>query len=353
VFERFTTRARRVVVLAQEEARLLAHDDIGAEHLLLGLLAVDDGIAAAALHALGVSLESARAAVADLAPPGEHGPVGHIPFTSEAKRVLEASLREALDLRTSSIDTQHLLLGITRVAPGTAVSLLGALGVQPGDVRREVLERVRGGTPMPATAGGVLDRPTSPPAPLSAFGVAPGRRCSFCFRPQERVERMVRGRAARICDECLVRASDLVANAGEESPRQLRLRPPFLPQAQTEGAEVAVERAFETVFGSGASVDERLALVEDSGDLRAVVQEVVAVHRVSGDPDVWVDSVRFVGAEEAEVRWSPVLAGGARLPMLGFAVLDGGVWKVSRNSYHQVASPAGVPVPPPEAVTGE
>jgi hypothetical protein len=184
---------------------------------------------------------------------------------------------------------------------------------------------------------------------VSGFGLQfGGRRCSFCLRSEDRVERIVRGRAAGICDECLARAAALVAGAGEGDPKRLRLRPPFLPQAQTEDAEVAVERAFETVFGSEASIDERLAHIEDSAGLREVVDRVVAVARVAGDPDIWVDSVRFISTDEAEVHWSALLASGGRIPMQGFAVLDGEIWKVSRTSYHQLASMAGVAVPPPD-----
>jgi hypothetical protein len=117
---------------------------------------------------------------------------------------------------------------------------------------------------------------------------------------------------------------------------------------QIDEREAAVGRAFEIVFGSEASVEERLALIEDAGDLRDAVNRLVAMSRLSGDPDVWVDHVRFISAEEAEVRWSPLLPGGGRMSMHGFAVLDGGIWKVSCASYHQIASLAGVPFPPGE-----
>ena len=141
------------------------------------------------------------------------------------------------------------------------------------------------------------------------------------------------------------RASTLVAEAGEGGPKRLRLRPRSLPQ--TEEAEVAVEQAFETVFGGGAGVEERLALIEDSGSLRPVVEEVTASYRALGDPDIWVDLVRFVSADEAEVHWAPTLVGGGRVPLPGFAVLDDGVWKVSRVTFLQMASMAGITEPLP------
>jgi hypothetical protein len=134
-----------------------------------------------------------------------------------------------------------------------------------------------------------------------------------------------------------------MAEAGDESPRRLRLRQPV--SEEFEEALVLVERAFETVFGSGASVDRRLALIEDSADLLTVVERVVGAGRASGDPDVWVDHVRLISNDEAEVHWSPLVAGGARIVMHGFAVFDGGVWKVSRASYLEIASLVGVPFP--------
>ena len=159
----------------------------------------------------------------------------------------------------------------------------------------------------------------------------------------------MRGRSAWICDECLARASALVAEAGQEGPKQLRLRARFLPPAQTEDAEVAVERAFETVFGGDATVEERLARIEDSGLLQPAVEQLMAVGQRAGEPDIWVDAVRFISKDEAEVHWSPTLVGGGRMPMHGFAVLDDGVWKVSRVHFHQMASMAGVAVPLPES----
>ena len=116
---------------------------------------------------------------------------------------------------------------------------------------------------------------------------------------------------------------------------------------------MAVERAFETVFGGDATVEERLALIEDSDRLYPAVEQLMAVGQRAGEPDIWVDAVRFISKDEAEVHWSPTLAGGGRMPMHGFAVLDDGVWKVSRVHFHQMASMAGVAVPLPESGESE
>ncbi|HRL80703.1 MAG TPA: Clp protease N-terminal domain-containing protein, partial [Propioniciclava sp.] len=109
MFDRFTDRARRVIVLAQDEARMLNHNYIGTEHLLLGLIHEGEGVAAKALESLGISLESVRAQVEDIIGPGEQAPTGHIPFTPRAKKVLELSMREALQLNHPYIGTEHIL----------------------------------------------------------------------------------------------------------------------------------------------------------------------------------------------------------------------------------------------------
>jgi hypothetical protein len=342
MFERFTDQARHVVVLAQEEARLLAHDYIGTEHILLGLLRGDEGVAAMALQSMDVSLGPARAEVEALVGHGGTAPSGHIPFTPRAKKVLEMSLREALQLGHDHIGTEHILLGLVREGQGVAAEVLVKLGADPASVRQVVTSLLEG-SPLPATVHPLAEMVRTPRLPWTVQSTS--GRCSFCLRSEERVSRMVRGPAGLICDECLVRASALVAEAGDDSPHRLRLRRAALPTADLEDTVVLVERAFETVFGSGASVDRRLALIEDSADLSPVVERMVALARASGELDVWVDVVRLLSADEAEVHWSPLLAGGGRISMHGFAVLDGGLWKVSRTSYHQVASIAGVPFP--------
>ena len=124
MFERFTSRARHVVVLAQEEARRLNHNYIGTEHLRLGLLGEPDGAGGRALVGFGMSLESARAEVAAIVSPGTKAPSGHIPFTPRAKKVLELSLREAVHLRHNYIGTEHILLGLIREGDGVAAQIL-------------------------------------------------------------------------------------------------------------------------------------------------------------------------------------------------------------------------------------
>jgi ATP-dependent Clp protease ATP-binding subunit ClpC len=142
VFERFTERARQVVVLAQDEARLLKHNYIGTEHLLLGLLREEDSPASAVLQSLGIELEEVRARVAEIIGPGESEVSGQIPFTPRAKKVLELSLREAISFGHNYIGTEHILLGIVRENDGIASQIMLGLGADAEMVRDAVIRNV-------------------------------------------------------------------------------------------------------------------------------------------------------------------------------------------------------------------
>jgi ATP-dependent Clp protease ATP-binding subunit ClpA len=157
VFERFTERARQVVVLAQEEARALRHNYIGTEHLLLGLLREEQGIGARVLESLGVTLDGVRAQVAEIVGQGEDVVGGQVPFTPRGKRVLDLALREALSMGHNWIGTEHVLLGLVRENDGVAMQILLDRGLSADRIRDEVV-RMLGGPPP---AGG----PPPPPAP--------------------------------------------------------------------------------------------------------------------------------------------------------------------------------------------
>src|SRR4249920_2469818 len=144
MFERFTDRARRVVVLAQEEARVLNHNYIGTEHILLGLIHEGEGVAAKALESLGISLEAVRIQVEEIIGQGQQAPSGHIPFTPRAKKVLELSLREALQLGHNYIGTEHILLGLIREGEGVAAQVLVKLGAELTRVRQQVIQLLSG-----------------------------------------------------------------------------------------------------------------------------------------------------------------------------------------------------------------
>ena len=182
MFERFTDRARRVVVLAQEEARLLNHNYIGTEHILLGLIHEGEGVAAKALESLGISLEAVRSQVEEIIGQGGSSPSGHIPFTPRAKKVLELSLREALQLGHNYIGTEHILLGLIREGEGVAAQVLVKLGADLSRVRQQVIQLLsgysgpgqgEGSEPGKETVGGSAERGDGPQggsAILDQFG---------------------------------------------------------------------------------------------------------------------------------------------------------------------------------------
>jgi ATP-dependent Clp protease ATP-binding subunit ClpC len=162
MFERFTDRARRVVVLAQEEARMLNHNYIGTEHILLGLIREGEGVAAKALESLGISLEAVQQQVKEIIGRGQQAPSGHIPFTPRAKKVLELSLREADGLGHNYIGTEHILLGLIREGSGVAAQVLVKLGADLNRTRQQVVQLLHGHRGEDVTGAG-------PPLPDDAL----------------------------------------------------------------------------------------------------------------------------------------------------------------------------------------
>ena len=176
MFERFTDRARRVVVLAQDEAKMLNHNYIGTEHILLGLIHEGEGVAAKALEQMGISLEAVRAQVEEVIGHGQTQPTGHIPFTPRAKKVLELSLREALQMTHSYIGTEHILLGLIREGEGVAADTLIKLGADLNRVRNTVLQLLSGyqgtteGQPITSGAPEMGESPRGTNTVLDQFG---------------------------------------------------------------------------------------------------------------------------------------------------------------------------------------
>jgi ATP-dependent Clp protease ATP-binding subunit ClpC len=172
MFERFTDRARRVVVLAQQEARDLGHNYIGTEHILLALIDEGQGVAAKALTALGISQDAARQRVADIIGRGQGASQGHIPFTPRAKKVLELSLREALQLGHHYIGTEHILLGVLREGEGVGAQVLVDLGADLDRTRQQVIQILHGRMPEeapPAAAAKLKERLDSVAARLAVI----------------------------------------------------------------------------------------------------------------------------------------------------------------------------------------
>ncbi len=165
MFERFTDRARRVVVMAQEEARMLYHNYIGTEHILLGLIHEHESVAAKALMSLGISLDAVRQAVLEIIGQGQQPPSGHIPFTPRAKKVFELSLRESLQLRANYIGPEHILLALLREGSGVAIQVLTGADVDLNRTRQQVIELLHGQrTEEPSLAAAAPSAASAPSA---------------------------------------------------------------------------------------------------------------------------------------------------------------------------------------------
>jgi hypothetical protein len=343
VFERFTDRARRVVVLAQEEARLLNHNYIGTEHILLGIVHEGEGVGARALAAMGVDLGTVRSFVEELIGHGGSAPSGHIPFTPRAKKVLELSLREALQLGHNYIGTEHILLGIVREGEGVAAQVLARLGADLSRVRHAVLELLAGREPTVEAA---------PPQPWlqRTFGprIVPNTpTCSFCGRDLWEVDHYVAGIGAVICDGCVVAAS---AALEEPAEREVRLPPRLFGGTATRPGDPAeIQHAFTRVFSTGDDPD-RASFLEDG---HAIFGYLETLEGRFGDVEVRsvvIYGLRFDGPDTADVRFALHLGlGPGGLPFVGRAIRAEGRWLVSRETFADMLARGGVPLsPPPE-----
>ena len=343
MFERFTDKARRIVVGAQEEARVLNHHSIGSEHILLAITTAPDSFAAKVLTGLDVDLQAARARVLTQEPRGAESATSHMPFTASAKKTLELSLREALQLGHNYIGSEHILLGMIREGSGLGARILDELGVELARARQKVVE-------MLSSYGG--ERPPSrPPRPLEvvpqmppAGGSSPA--CSFCGRDLWDTGRYVTGASAVICDVCVEAAGRLVAQA-PEGENALTLPPRVFGTPPDEQSVAAISRAVETAT-AGPADEVWMGCVEGGTRLASTHAEVRARFP---HVNVRVDRVRFRAADEADARFSVSLGPGPGMPA---AVIEAQViyrddqWQVTRDSYCAIAQRAGVQCPPRE-----
>ncbi len=228
MFERFTDRARRVVVLAQSEARMLNHNYIGTEHLLLGLIHEGEGVAARALEQLDISLAAVQQRVEEVIGRGDQPPTGHIPFTPRAKKVLELSLREALRIGHNYIGTEHLLLGLIREGEGVAAQVLRQLGADLERVRQEVMDLL---SEYPGAVA--MDAPSE-----AAAGPERGRGRRLRPGPAWRVERV---------------GPDVRLRRGEDEPE----RPPQCTRCGSDLTESARYRIQDVPAGSGPGLEAK------------------------------------------------------------------------------------------------
>ena len=332
MFERFTDRARRVVVLAQEEARLLNHNYIGTEHILLGLIHEGEGVAAKGLESLGISLEAVRSQVEELIGHGASSPSGHIPFTPRAKKVLELSLREALQLGHNYIGTEHILLGLIREGEGVAAQVLVKLGADLSRVRQQVIQLLSGyagsgqgssGSPEKAgaTAGGSGGDSASGSLVLDQFG----RNLTQAARDKNLDPVIGRSRETE-------RVMQILSRRTKNNPVLIG-EPGVGKTAIVEGlAQMIVnDDVPETIHGKQLYTLDMGALVAGSryrGDFEERLKKVLKEIRTRGDIILFIDEIHTLvgagaaeGAIDAASILKPMLARG-ELQTIGATTLD-------------------------------
>ena len=323
LFERFTDRARRVVVLAQEEARLLNHNYIGTEHILLGLIHEGEGVAAKALESLNISLEAVRAQVEEIIGQGGSSPSGHIPFTPRAKKVLELSLREALQLGHNYIGTEHILLGLIREGEGVAAQVLVKLGADLSRVRQQVIQLLSGygGQKEPAPAGGPSESPQSGSLVLDQFG----RNLTQLAR-EKKLDPVI-GREKEI-----ERVMQVLSRRTKNNPVLVGM-PGVGKTAIVEGLaqKIVSGEVPETIAGKQVYTLDLGALVAGSryrGDFEERLKKVLKEIRTRGDIVLFIDELHTLvgagaaeGAIDAASILKPMLARG-ELQTIGATTLD-------------------------------
>ncbi len=322
MFERFTDRARRVVVLAQEEARLLNHNYIGTEHILLGLIHEGEGVAAKALESLGISLEKVRQQVEEIIGAGQSPPSGHIPFTPRAKKVLELSLREALQLGHNYIGTEHILLGLIREGEGVAAQVLVKLGADLNKVRQQVIQLLSGysGGRETAGAGGSAETPQGSLV-LDQFGR------NLTQHARENKLDPVIGRGAEI-----ERVMQVLSRRTKNNPVLIG-EPGVGKTAIVEGLAQKITRGEvpETITGKQLYTLDLGALVAGSryrGDFEERLKKVLKEIKTRGDIILFIDELHTLvgagaaeGAIDAASILKPMLARG-ELQTIGATTLD-------------------------------
>ncbi|HZQ76427.1 MAG TPA: ATP-dependent Clp protease ATP-binding subunit [Acidimicrobiia bacterium] len=323
MFERFTDRARRVVVLAQEEARLLNHNYIGTEHILLGLIHEGEGVAAKALESLGISLEAVRAQVEEIIGQGGSSPSGHIPFTPRAKKVLELSLREALQLGHNYIGTEHILLGLIREGEGVAAQVLVKLGADLSRVRQQVIQLLSGyaGQKEPSTAGTAAEAAPTGSLVLDQFG----RNLAQLAR-EKKLDPVI-GR-----DKEIERVMQVLSRRTKNNPVLIG-EPGVGKTAIVEGLaqKIVGGEVPETLRGKQLYTLDLGALVAGSryrGDFEERLKKVLKEIRTRGDIILFIDELHTLvgagaaeGAIDAASILKPMLARG-ELQTIGATTLD-------------------------------
>ncbi len=326
MFERFTDRARRVLVLAQEEARLLNHNFIGTEHILLGLIHEGEGVAANALESLGISLEAVRDKVEETIGPAGNAPTGSPPFTPRAKKVLELSLREAMQLGHNYIGTEHMLLGLVREGEGVAAQVLQSLGADLSRVRQQVIQLLSGyqgkeaGATATAGPGSSQETPTGSPV-LDQFG-----RNLTALARDKKLDPVI-GR-----DREIERVMQVLSRRTKNNPVLIG-EPGVGKTAIVEGLsqQIVANAVPETLKGKQLYTLDLGALVAGSryrGDFEERLKKVLKEIRTRGDIILFIDELHTLvgagaaeGAIDAASILKPMLARG-ELQTIGATTLD-------------------------------
>jgi ATP-dependent Clp protease ATP-binding subunit ClpC len=325
LFERFTDRARRVLVLAQEEARLLNHSFIGTEHILLGLIHEGEGLAAKALESLGISLEAVREKVEETIGPAGSAPTGSPPFTPRAKKVLELSLREALQLGHNYIGTEHMLLGLVREGEGVAAQVLQSLGADLPRVRQQVIQLLsgyQGREAQAAPTGGAATEQAPAGSPvLDQFG----RNLTQLAR-EHKLDPVI-GR-----DREIERLMQVLSRRTKNNPVLIG-EPGVGKTAIVEGLsqQIVADQVPETLKGKQLYTLDLGALVAGSryrGDFEERLKKVLKEIRTRGDTILFIDELHTLvgagaaeGAIDAASILKPMLARG-ELQTIGATTLD-------------------------------
>ncbi len=321
MFERFTDRARRVVVLAQEEARMLNHNYIGTEHILLGLIHEGEGVAAKALESLGISLEGVRQQVEEIIGQGQQAPSGHIPFTPRAKKVLELSLREALQLGHNYIGTEHILLGLIREGEGVAAQVLVKLGADLNRVRQQVIQLLSGYQGKEPQGAGPAEGTPSTSLVLDQFG----RNLTQAAR-ESKLDPVI-GREKEI-----ERLMQVLSRRTKNNPVLIG-EPGVGKTAVVEGLSQAIVKGEvpETLKDKQLYTLDLGALVAGSryrGDFEERLKKVLKEIRTRGDIILFIDEIHTLvgagaaeGAIDAASILKPMLARG-ELQTIGATTLD-------------------------------
>ncbi|MFT4297428.1 MAG: ATP-dependent Clp protease ATP-binding subunit [Micropruina sp.] len=323
MFDRFTDRARRVIVLAQDEARMLNHNYIGTEHILLGLIHEGEGVAAKALEALGISLEAVRGQVEEIIGQGQQAPTGHIPFTPRAKKVLELSMREALQINHPYIGTEHILLGLIREGEGVAAQVLIKLGADLNRVRNQVLQLLSGFQGKEAATAGAPE--AGPQQQGSSILDQFGRNLTQAAR-ENKLDPVI-GREKEI-----ERVMTVLSRRTKNNPVLIG-EPGVGKTAVVEGLSQAIVRGDvpETLRDKQIYTLDLGALVAGSryrGDFEERLKKVLKEIKTRGDVVLFIDEIHTLvgagaaeGAIDAASILKPMLARG-ELQTIGATTLD-------------------------------